>query len=77
MSKRQIISALKKKGLSAYLVYERSVPTPAGYAKGWDIFLDEDSQNKLFDIGFTGVLEPDCSTTDAVLEWVNTLPSAP
>jgi len=74
MSKREILSVLKNKGLMADVDYQRSVPTPSGYAKGWDIFLTESSENKLFSAGFEGNTEPDCRTTNEVLEWVATLP---
>ena len=75
MSKKTLQKALEAKGLSADLDYRRSVPTPSGFAKGWDIYLTESSENKLFNADFQGEYTPDCETVGEALAWIETLPS--
>jgi len=75
MSKVKIDKALRDKGLAADIDFVRSTPTPSGYASGWDISLTEHSENKVFNTGFEGCVEPDCRNTKEALEWVDTLPN--
>ena len=43
MSKRKILSALKKKNIPVERVeYVRGQPTPSGYANGWSIEITEE-----------------------------------
>ena len=75
MSKRQIVRALKKKGLScSALYYDRGQATPGGYADGWEITLDEYSEVLLFQVQPLAESNPDCFNTEEVLEWVEGLP---
>ena len=77
MSKRKILSAFKNKNIPVERVeYMRGQPTPNGYANGWDIEITEDTENRLFDAGFS-----DCSqfneidTTDEVIDWIAKMPA--
>ena len=76
MSKVKIQKALEKKGLStSHLEFVRGDVTPGGYANGWEIELDENSENALFDAEFSGTYEPDCRNVGEVMEWIESLPS--
>lgn len=74
MSKIKIERELKKKGLKAELEFVRGDVTPGGYASGWEIELDDESEDKLFDAGFRGDDKPDCRNVTEVLEWIKDLP---
>lgn len=77
MTKKAILKALSIKGLCADVDYVRAEPTPSGYASGWDIFLTEESEDKLFAAlqGEDGADAPECRTAKDVLEWIETLPN--
>ena len=77
MSKRRILAAFRKKNIPVERVeYIRGCPTPSGYANGWDIEIDLEVEDKLFEAGFE-----DCSTyneidtTEEVLEWIDGMPT--
>ena len=76
MSKRKILAALKKKNIPVERVeYMRGEPTPSGYANGWDIEITEDTENRLFDAGFSNCEQVnEIDTTDEVIEWVESMP---
>lgn len=76
MSKRKILAALKKKNIPVERVeYMRGCPTPSGYANGWDIVITEDTENRLFDAGFSNCCqENEIDTTDEVIEWIESMP---
>jgi hypothetical protein len=74
MSKRQILAALKKKNIYPVNVeYQRSCPTPSGYASGWDIELSDEAEI------YIGQINPDIEVStfmefdslEDVLEWIN------
>lgn len=74
MSKRKILSALKKKNIYPLSVeYQRSCPTPSGYAKGWDIELSRSTEAYIEQlnpcVGVSTFMEFD--SLEDVLEWVN------
>ena len=77
MSKRKILSALKKKNIPVERVeYVRGQPTPSGYANGWSIEITEEVENRLFDAGFSDCeQENEIDTTGEVIEWINTMPT--
>lgn len=77
MSKRKILSALKKKNIPVVRVeYMRGQPTPSGYANGWDIEITEETENKLFDAGFDDCEQiNEIDTTSEVLSWIDTMPT--
>tara|TARA_Y100001949_G_C15897486_1_gene291043 strand:+ start:460 stop:795 length:336 start_codon:yes stop_codon:yes gene_type:complete len=77
MSRRNIESALKAKGITALRIeYMRSCPTPSGYASGWDIEITEETENKIYEAN----PEVESSTymefysLSDVLKWVEELP---
>lgn len=77
MSKRKILAALKKKNIPVERVqYMRGEPTPSGYANGWDIEITEDTENRLFDAGFSNCEQlNEIDTTDEVIDWISTMPT--
>lgn len=77
MSKRKILAALKKKNIPvARVEYMRGQPTPSGYANGWDIEITEDTENRLFDAGFSNCEQVnEIDTTDEVIDWISTMPT--
>lgn len=77
MSKRKILAALKKKNIPVERVeYMRGQPTPSGYANGWDIEITEDTENILFDAGFSNCEQVnEIDTIDEVIEWINSMPT--
>ncbi len=77
MSKRKILAALKKRSIPVVRVeYMRGQPTPSGYANGWDIEITEETENKLFDAGFSNCEQVnEIDTTDDVIDWINTMPT--
>lgn len=77
MSKRKILAALKKKNIPVERVqYMRGEPTPNGYANGWDIEITEDTENRLFDAGFSNCNQlNEIDTTDEVIDWISTMPT--
>jgi hypothetical protein len=76
MSKRKILAALKKKNVPVERIeYMRGVPTPSGYANGWDIEITEETEDRLFDAGFSDCQQTnEIDTTDEVIEWVESMP---
>ena len=76
MTKRKILTALKKKNVPVERVeYMRGQPTPSGYASGWDIEVTEETENKLFDAGFSDCeMINEIDTTNEVIEWVESMP---
>lgn len=76
MSKRKILAALKKKNIMAVRVeYMRVCPTPSGLADGWDIEISEETENKLFDAGFSNCEQVnEIDTASEVIEWVESMP---
>tara|TARA_R110002012_G_scaffold318308_1_gene536364 strand:+ start:16294 stop:16536 length:243 start_codon:yes stop_codon:yes gene_type:complete len=77
MSKRKILAALKKKNIPVERVqYMRREPTPSGYANGWDIEITEDTENRLFDAGFSNCEQlNEIDTTDEVIDWISPMPT--
>lgn len=77
MSKRKILAAFKKKNIPVERVeYMRAEPTPSGYANGWDIEITEDTENRLFDAGFSNCEQlNEIDTTDEVIDWISTMPT--
>tara|TARA_R110000782_G_C14621329_1_gene393279 strand:- start:43 stop:285 length:243 start_codon:yes stop_codon:yes gene_type:complete len=77
MSKRKILAALKKKNIPVERVkYMRGEPTPSGYANGWDIEITEDTENRLFDAGFSDCAQlNEIDTTDEVIDWISLMPT--
>ena len=78
MSRRKIAAILNKKGVKYDRIeYVRSCPTPSGFAKGWDIELHEDEEDRLFGLGCEGVsMYMEFDTLADVIEWANKLPLA-
>lgn len=80
MSKRKIVAALRRKNITPLEVeYDRSCPTPYGYAKGYNLEFAEELEDVLYnldsDCEFSTYMELD--TLEEVLEWVETLPVLP
>jgi len=77
MSKRKIVAALKRKNIYPLSVeFQRSCPTPYGYATGWDLEFSEELEELIYDLDceckFNTFMEfDDLNTT---LEWIKTLP---
>jgi len=58
------------------LEYQRSVPTPSGFAQGWDIVLTEKSQDLLLACGTDfSSLQNCCDTTKDVLKEIEAFPN--
>ena len=76
MSMRKILAALKKKNVPVERVeYIRGELTPSGYANGWDIEITQDTEDRLFDVGFSDCQQNnEIDTTDEVIEWVESMP---
>lgn len=76
MSKRKILAALKKKNIPTERVeYMRGCPTPSGYANGWEVEITEDTENRLFDAGFSDCEQVnEIDTSDEVIEWIESMP---
>ena len=77
MSKRKILAALKKKGLSAgEIEYERGCPTPDGYYDGWTIALDEKSEALCCTADADGDWWPVFTdgNLEEVMKWIESLP---
>lgn len=77
MSKRKIVSALKRKNVPFVRVeYVRGCPTPSGYANGWDIEISEETEDRLFEAGFSNCSTMnEIDTTEEVLEWIGAMPN--
>tara|TARA_R110002124_G_C8691630_1_gene493095 strand:+ start:410 stop:652 length:243 start_codon:yes stop_codon:yes gene_type:complete len=77
MSKRKILAALKKKNIPVERVkYMHGEPTPSGHANGWDIEITEDTENRLFDAGFSDCAQlNEIDTADEVIEWISLMPT--
>jgi len=78
MSKRKILTALKKKNIQALSIeYKRGCPTPSGYANGWDLEFSEDLETLIYSIDsecdFSTFIEFD--DLKQVLNWIETLPA--
>ena len=73
MSKAKIEKALMAKGLNAEVEFERGACTPSGYAEGWDIIFDEESEDKLFDAGVEDC-DTDFTNSLQALAWIEKLP---
>lgn len=76
MSKRQIVAALKAKGLECSTLEFGYQITPGETVGGWDVELTAESETKVTaaDPVFDD-WEPDCFNTADVLAWVATLPN--
>ena len=77
MSKRLILRDLKKKNIIPVSVeYQRSCPTPSGYAKGWDIGFNSDLVDVIYRLDrnceFTSLMELD--DLSSVIDWIKGLP---
>lgn len=77
MSKRTILSNLKKKNIFPVSVYySRGCVTPSGYTEGWDIKFSEQAEDLVYSIDskckFSTFMEFD--DLNAVLKWIKTLP---
>jgi len=77
MSKRKILLAFKNKNIPVERVeYVRGQPTPSGYANGWDIEITEETENKLFNAGFSNCSQlNEIDTTDEVIDWISEMPT--
>ena len=76
MSKRQILSALKNKGLGAKCCqYDRGCPTPDGYWSGWHVVLDGESEEAILSAGYEDDAECEELSSEDVLEWIEGLPN--
>lgn len=80
MSKRKILSELKKKNIHPLCVnFERSSPTPQGYASGWDIEFSESDEDSVYmqdkKCKFDTFMEFE-SLSD-VIKFIKTLPEIP
>lgn len=77
MSKRKILAAFKKKNIPVVSVhYVRGVPTPSGYANGWDVEITENIESRLFDAGFSNCSQfNEIDTTDEVIDWIASMPT--
>ncbi|WP_026380149.1 hypothetical protein [Afifella pfennigii] len=77
MSKRQILSALRRKGIVPIVcTYDRQA-TPGEMVSGWEIYLDTETEDKILDADDSltlSDLDPDASTAAEALAWVETLP---
>lgn len=75
MSKKKILRAIAKKGLSFEVCeYDRQA-TPHGMMPGWTIQLDDQSIDLALDYGADYEdLEPDCESAAEVLDWIASLP---
>ena len=74
MSKRQIMAAMKRKNIYPLNVeYQRSCPTPSGYARGWDIELSDSAESYIEQINpeieVSTFMEFD--SLEDVLEWID------
>ena len=77
MSKRKILSALKKKNISPSRVeYMRGCPTPSGYANGWDLDFPEHLEDVIYEldsgVDFSSSMEFD--DLESVMNWIEELP---
>ena len=51
MSKIKIEKALKAKGITAtHIEYQRGCPVPEGYASGWYLEFDEETEDAMWDL---------------------------
>ncbi|MCC9659274.1 MULTISPECIES: hypothetical protein [unclassified Pseudoalteromonas] len=77
MSKRKIVSALKRKNIPFVRVeYVRGCPTPSGYANGWDIEISEATEDRLFEAGFSNISTVnEIDTTEEALKWICSMPN--
>jgi hypothetical protein len=75
MSKKKIEAALRRKGLSCSTLEYNHHITPGEAVGGWDIELDERSEDLVADADpdFDD-WEPDCFNAVEALEWVASLP---
>jgi len=72
MTKRDIETALRRKGIrTTTLEYDRQ-PTPGGMVSGWTVILDEDHSEALMAHGYGD--QPDDETYEGVMEWARGLP---
>jgi len=75
MGKREIISALKRKGLKAKTCEYGQETSPGESYGAWNVELTEESENKLLDAGVEVCdLEPDAFNSKEVLDWIAELP---
>lgn len=77
MSKRKIVTALKKKNIPfERLEYIRGSPTPSGYADGWELDISDITEDRLFLAGFENcqALENDLGSLAEAIAWVERLP---
>ena len=80
MSKRKILSALKKKNITPSRVeYMRGCPTPSGYANGWDLDFPEHLEDVIYSLDsgveFSSSMEFD--GLESVMDWIDALPAVP
>lgn len=79
MSSRKIKQLLKQKGITPIEVrYERGCPTPYGYANGYSLEFDDDTEDRVFSLKpELGIIETymDFDTTEQVYDWIETLPN--
>ena len=78
MSKRKILSALKKKGITPVSVeYVRSNPVPEGNASGWDIEFGRNVDDAVYEInpkcGLDCFMELD--DLKSVMDFIETIPN--
>ena len=78
MSKAKIKKALEVKGITAVNIeYERSVPVPEGYAKGWLLEFSDTMVNNIWEAksrtNFYMTMEFD--TLYEVMNWIAGLPN--
>lgn len=78
MSKRKIESALKIKGIKARTIeYVRGEPTPSGYASGWNVEIEEETEDLIFikDSSADASEFMEFESTSEVLRWIKQLPN--
>ena len=78
MSKIKIESLLKAKGIKAETIeYQRSCPTPSGYAKGWDLGFSEKTEDDVWcaDRKCNFEMFMEFGELNEVVEWIKTIPS--
>jgi hypothetical protein len=77
MSKVKILSALAKKNIVPLeVLFDRSCPTPDGYASGWDIEFSDETEDAVF------LADKKCELTNfmefdnlkAVMNFIKTVP---
>lgn len=80
MSKRKIEAALKKKNIKARSIeFVRGVPTPSGYASGYDIEFEPELEDVVFGLDNSCNLDEfmEFDNFEQVMDWIASLPVLP